>query len=139
MGREVAVLREGELVQTATPGVLYRTPADLDVARFVGEAVVLKGYARGAAVMCPLGHLEVLNPKLAGPVQVMIRPEQIRLARADRSGADELKGPDASAALAKVLTHSSYGPDTVVTAALGEGAGETIAARTFRTRPSRRR
>jgi iron(III) transport system ATP-binding protein len=131
MGREVAVLRDGELVQTATPGVLYRTPADLDVARFVGEAVVLKGHARGDAVVCPVGHLDVLNPKLSGPVQVMIRPEQIRLARADSSGADELTAPDAHAAPATVLTHSSYGPDTVVTVALREGAGETIAARTF--------
>jgi iron(III) transport system ATP-binding protein len=131
MGREVAVLREGELVQTATPGVLYRTPADLDVARFVGEAVVLNGYARADAVMCPLGQLDVLNPKLTGPVQVMIRPEQIRLSRAGCSGADELKGPNAGAALAKVLSHSNYGPDTVVTAALEEGAHDTIAARTF--------
>jgi iron(III) transport system ATP-binding protein len=131
MGREVAVLRDGELVQTARPDVLYRTPADLDVARFVGEAVVLQGHARGDAVICPVGHLDVLNPKLSGPVQVMIRPEQIRLSRADSSGADELTAPDAHTAPATVLAHRSYGPDTVVTVALREGAGETIAARTF--------
>ncbi len=45
IGREVAVLRDGRLIQTASPTVLYRTPADLDVARFVGEAVVLPGAA----------------------------------------------------------------------------------------------
>lgn len=131
MGREVAVLRDGELVQTATPEVLYRTPADLEVARFVGEAVVLRGHARGDEVICTLGHLDVLSPKLAGPVQVMIRPEQIRLARPESNGADRLRTPAARAALATVLTHSSYGADTVVTVALGKEAGETIAARTF--------
>ena len=45
MGREVAVLRAGRLAQTATPTVLYRAPVDLDVARFVGDAVVLPGTA----------------------------------------------------------------------------------------------
>ena len=43
MGREVAVLRSGRLAQTATPTVLYRAPVDLDVARFVGDAVVVRG------------------------------------------------------------------------------------------------
>ena len=61
-GDEVAVLRDGELVQTASPDVLYRTPADLDVARFVGEAVVVAGNAHGELVSCPLGRLEGLNP-----------------------------------------------------------------------------
>ena len=43
MGREVAVLRSGRLAQTATPTVLYRAPVDLDVARFVGDAVIVPG------------------------------------------------------------------------------------------------
>ena len=48
MGREVAVLRAGRLVQTAAPTTLYRAPVDLDVARFVGDAVVAPGHrARG--------------------------------------------------------------------------------------------
>ena len=57
MGREVAVLRSGRLVQTATPTVLYRAPVDLDVARFVGEAVVVPGTARSGVVECALGRL----------------------------------------------------------------------------------
>ena len=32
MGHEVGVLQAGRIVQTAPPAVLYRTPADLDVA-----------------------------------------------------------------------------------------------------------
>ena len=55
MGREVAVLRAGRLVQTAAPSVLYRMPADLDVARFVGEAVVLAGAAARGVVATALG------------------------------------------------------------------------------------
>ncbi len=131
MGREVALLREGELVQIAAPDVLYRTPVDLDVARFVGEAVVLNGEARDGLVDCPLGVLDVLEPKLAGPVKVMIRPEQIRLARPMAGGGRDAAPPDARATGARVLGHSLFGPDTVVKLAL-EGASEaTVAARTF--------
>jgi ABC-type Fe3+/spermidine/putrescine transport system ATPase subunit/ABC-type spermidine/putrescine transport system permease subunit II len=43
MGHEVGLLRSGRLVQTAPETALYRAPADLDVARFVGEAVVVPG------------------------------------------------------------------------------------------------
>ena len=55
MGTQVAVLRNGELVQTATPRDLYRTPVDLRVARFVGEAVILPGRAGHGTVDCALG------------------------------------------------------------------------------------
>ena len=69
MGREVAVLRAGRLVQTATPTVLYRTPADLDVARFVGEAVVLPGQARAGDVVCSLGILAVRGAPSEGTLR----------------------------------------------------------------------
>lgn len=126
MGREVAVLRAGELVQTAAPDVLYRTPADLDVARFVGEAVVLSGQARGGAVTCALGTLEVLEPRLEGSVRVMIRPEQIRVARAGPG-----IGGSGDAPVARVLDQSRFGPDTVLKLELDAPARESLAARTF--------
>jgi iron(III) transport system ATP-binding protein len=125
-GDEVAVLREGELVQTASPEVLYRTPADLDVARFVGEAVVIGGHAHGHVVSCPLGTLEVLNPRLTGAVEVMIRPEQILVSRPAPDA-----GQSAAAPRARVLGLTSFGPDTVLTLALDGAAGVTLSARTF--------
>jgi iron(III) transport system ATP-binding protein len=122
-GNEVAVLRDGELVQTASPDALYRTPADLDVARFVGEAVVLGGNVDGELVSCPLGRLEVLSPHLTGPAEVMIRPEQIMVGRA---------GPDPpGVARARVVRHTCFGPDTVLALELEGFRGLTLSARTF--------
>jgi iron(III) transport system ATP-binding protein len=122
-GDEVAVLRGGELVQTASPDVLYRTPADLDVAHFVGEAVVVGGDAHGELVSCPLGRLEVLSPQLTGRVEVMIRPEQIVVRRA---------APDTPGdAHARVLGHMCFGPDTVLSLELEGLRGVTLSARTF--------
>jgi iron(III) transport system ATP-binding protein len=77
MGREVAVLRDGRLVQTATPSDLYAAPADLDVARFVGEAVVIPGQAAHGLVRCALGTLTIADGGAEGAVHVVIRPEQI--------------------------------------------------------------
>jgi iron(III) transport system ATP-binding protein len=119
-GREVAVLRDGRLVQTASPAALYREPVDLDVAHFVGEAVVLSGVARGGWVTCELGTLAVRGAQEDGPVQIMIRPEQIRL---HPSGDDR--------AAARVVGTSFFGAETEVHLELLNETETRVAARTF--------
>jgi iron(III) transport system ATP-binding protein len=126
MGREVAVLREGRLAQSAAPRTLYRTPVDSDVAQFVGEAVFCAGKASFGAVRCALGRLAVANPGLQGPVEVMIRPEQIHLTA--RSGTN---GANGRGVTATVLGRAYYGPDTVVRLSLDGPAQTIIKARTF--------
>jgi iron(III) transport system ATP-binding protein len=131
MGREVGVLRSGRLVQTAAPSVLYRTPADLDTARFVGGAVVLAGDAAGGVVNTALGELTLIDPGLHGRVDVMIRPEQIEL--------HERSGGGSPRAVAKTLSSTFYGPDTVVELELElENHAEPITARVLggRTAPA---
>ena len=83
MGEAVAVLRRGRLVQMASPETLYRRPADAELARFVGEAVLLPGRSDGGTVSCCLGRLALATPPDAqapqGEVDVLLRPEQLRL------------------------------------------------------------
>jgi iron(III) transport system ATP-binding protein len=126
MGHEVAVLRSGRLAQTATPAVLYRAPVDLDVARFVGDAVIVPGTARSGVVECVLGRLCTPSFTVAGKVEVMIRPEQIRLVRAlgNAPGGEDTISAD-------VIGHTYYGPDTLVQLRLRDGARIPISARTF--------
>jgi iron(III) transport system ATP-binding protein len=123
-GREVAVLRSGHLVQTAPPSTLYRTPADLDVARFVGEAVVLSAEARTGLAATVLGELELIDPRLEGPVKVMIRPEQIELHTPGTPGAT-------GATPARVKRSTFYGPDTLVELEV-PGVAEPATARVLR-------
>ena len=55
----VAVMRAGRVVQVGPPDEIYRNPADLWVARFVGDANVLAGELVGEGkVSCALGVLE---------------------------------------------------------------------------------
>ncbi|MFI9557774.1 ABC transporter ATP-binding protein [Nonomuraea endophytica] len=57
MADTVAVMRDGVIVQQGTPEELYARPADLGVATFVGEAVVLHAEATNGTVTCALGSL----------------------------------------------------------------------------------
>ncbi|WP_133645139.1 ABC transporter ATP-binding protein [Paraburkholderia flava] len=85
LGHEVAVLWQGKLIQTATPQTLYREPATRELAAFVGEAVLLAGEVRDGIATCELGALRLWKPVADGPVDVMVRPEQIRVLHANEA------------------------------------------------------
>ena len=87
MAESVAVMRSGVIVQHGPPQDVYRRPVDLWVANFVGRANILAGRADGAGkVECALGVLPLVETVAAGPVDVVIRPEQLQL-RVDPGGA----------------------------------------------------
>jgi iron(III) transport system ATP-binding protein len=112
MGRRVAVLRDGALAQVAAPEELYRRPVDADLARFVGEAVLLPGLAAGGFATCVLGRLPLMLPVPDGPVEVMARPEQIRLE----------PRTNASSVTAEVVAVTYYGHAAAVVLELEPGA-----------------
>ena len=104
---EVAVLWQGRLAQLGPPDELYRRPANLDVARFIGDADVLPGVAHGGQVTCEVGTLPSCAPT-HGDVTVLVRPETVRLC----------PNPDATAV---VVTREFYGHDQLVTVRLPSG------------------
>ncbi|MFM1967115.1 MAG: hypothetical protein RL134_2840 [Actinomycetota bacterium] len=78
----VAVLRDGRIVQVGTPLEVYDVPADLDVARFVGDAVELPALAREGRATCALGDVPVHAATTGvpeGQAVVVLRPEQLVL------------------------------------------------------------
>ncbi|GAA3765801.1 ABC transporter ATP-binding protein [Microbacterium kribbense] len=85
MGDRVAVMRAGRVIQVGPPRETYFQPADLQLARFLGEAVVIKGELVGAGtdracVSCAFGTLPVAMANgCTGPCDVLIRPENIRI------------------------------------------------------------
>ncbi len=76
LGDEVAVMRDGEVIQQASPAALYELPASRWVAGFVGEAEILPGHAEGDTAHTVLGRLRLRAPA-SGAVDVMVRPEDI--------------------------------------------------------------
>jgi iron(III) transport system ATP-binding protein len=116
MADQVAVLRGGRLVQLTDPRTLYRNPRDLDVATFVGEAVVLAAEVRDGLANCALGRLALQSPHPDGPARVLVRPEQLRLG-----------GALADAPVARVRSVDFYGHDARVW--LDLPSGDTVSAR----------
>jgi iron(III) transport system ATP-binding protein len=104
---QVAILREGRLVQIGAPADVYTTPADPELAKFLGEAVVLPADATGTVAQCALGTVRLIEPA-HGKITVVLRPEQIRLS-SDTDG--EALG---SAATGVVRSIDYYGHDALV-------------------------
>jgi iron(III) transport system ATP-binding protein len=104
MGTQVAVLRTGRLIQAGSPRDLYAHPADAALARFLGEAVSMRGTAGDGHVRCHLGSLRLAAGMPEGAVDVLIRPEQIRIAATQIHGAIP----------ARVETVTFYGHDASI-------------------------
>ena len=120
LGARVGVLRDGGLAQLAAPAALYRHPADAALARFVGEAVLTPGIAENGAAQCAFGRLPLPPGAPTGPVDIMVRPEQIKLAAAP--------APGQVAAVVRAVTF--YGHDAMVRLALKNSPTE-VTARIF--------
>lgn len=76
---QVAVMRGGRLAQIGNPFVVYTRPADRATAEFLGDAVILDAWLEGSLATCSLGGIPVRRPPAQGRVQLMLRPEQIRI------------------------------------------------------------
>lgn len=118
MADQVAVLRNGRLVQLTDPQTLYRSPQDLDVAMFVGEAVVLDADVRDRTARCALGAVPVDGPHPDGRARLLLRPEQLRLSPPDAAGGE---------VVARVAGVDFYGHDARVRLTLPDGV--TLSAR----------
>jgi iron(III) transport system ATP-binding protein len=91
---QLAVLREGRLVQVGAPRDLYARPVDLFTATFLGDAVILDGLLEGGRARCALGEVDVPAAGHDGPVRLMLRPEQLRVQPSDGPGVGRVTALD---------------------------------------------
>ncbi len=79
LGDRVAVMHDGHIAQVASPSELYTAPASRWVAGFVGGAAFLPGEVVGSRAESAIGAIPLQRQDLHGPVEVLLRPEQLRL------------------------------------------------------------
>ncbi len=91
---QVAVMRDGRLLQTAPPRELYLHPRDPMIAAFLGDAIILPARMEAGVADCALGRVGVAADQRRGTAQIMLRPEQISLTRAAPRLVDEASRPD---------------------------------------------
>ncbi len=88
----VAVMRDGEILQFGAPVSVYGRPSTPWVANFVGEAVFVPGVWAGGMVSSVLGTVDAdWVPNLPLPadgagVSLLVRPEQLILAPSENTG-----------------------------------------------------
>lgn len=85
MADYVAVMRQGTCVQTADPISLYKYPKDINVAKFVGDATVMKAEVFNGNIRSLFGNLPVASgcPTDCELATIMIRPEQFIIGHPD--------------------------------------------------------
>jgi iron(III) transport system ATP-binding protein len=118
----VAVLRDGRIIQQATPHELYTHPVDDELASFVGAANLIEGVLepstaagdREGFVLTALGRLpahwrDELPPE-HGAVTALIRPEQITVAKAN----------EGTGSVGRVIRRGFHGHDTVLHIQVGQ-------------------
>lgn len=107
----LVVMRHGRVAAAGDPRVVYERPADVEVARFLGGALVLPGEVDRDAgrlfVACALGRLQVghWHGGLGG-CEVLIRPEHIRVR--------DWAGPSDPRVTGTVTGRSYFGHDTLM-------------------------
>jgi iron(III) transport system ATP-binding protein len=108
-------MREGVIVQDGTPNELYLHPADRFVATFLGEVNRLPSRVASGAAPTPLGAIPAPGFEEGAPVEVLVRPEGIRLAPGE--------GPVATAG---VEACRMLGATMLVHLTLPDGAGGQV-------------
>jgi iron(III) transport system ATP-binding protein len=125
LGDRVAIMRDGRVIQVADPRDAYYRPHDLELARFLGDAVVVAGEVDGTVerqadgagttpcwVSCAFGMLPVSDwHGDCGSCQVMIRPENIRVTPA---GSERTTGGQRPGLAGSVVDLTFYGHDGIL-------------------------
>jgi iron(III) transport system ATP-binding protein len=82
----IMLMRQGRLVQVGTPRELYDHPVDAHAARFFSDFNEFPARVEQGTVNTPFGPMPAVGIKSGSEVSVMIRPQGLRQAGADRSG-----------------------------------------------------
>lgn len=89
MADEIALMRDGQIVQKGAPYNIYNTPVDKEAAAFFSDINVVQADVHGALAQTDFGQFLVPGVADGTSVDIVIRPQHIKI-DFDRSG----KGPN---------------------------------------------
>ena len=89
MGDEIALMRDGAIVQRGAPYNVYNAPIDREAAAFFSDINVIRGTSRGALTDTPFGAFLTPGQSDGAEVDIVIRPQHLKI-DFDRAG----RGPN---------------------------------------------
>ncbi len=94
MADRIAIMRDGRIIQQGHPTDIYCNPIDPFVVRFFGDVNEMRGVVANGRVETPAGPLEAGHLAEGTAVQILIRPEALRVEKTlgppDHSGSHVL-------------------------------------------------
>ena len=79
----IAIMNEGSLQQIGTPSDIYNQPNSAFVASFFGDVNTISGCVNDGVISTPLGTIEASDFQDNTNVQIIIRPEALKLSAHD--------------------------------------------------------
>lgn len=130
LSTRIAVFFDGKIEQVAAPMTVYRNPASLRVADFIGNPrintlnVAMKQENGGIVLTSPLGTFAFSKDELCGQPEgteaaIGFRPEEVVLTREARDGAKEMNVYSAMPAGSETLIQLSAGEERFLVKQLG--------------------
>ena len=89
MADEIALMRDGRIVQQGAPYNVYNAPVDKAAAAFFSDINVIRGTVHGALIDTPFGQFLAPGHANGAEVDIVIRPQHLKI-DFDRGG----KGPN---------------------------------------------
>ncbi|MEM9319282.1 MAG: ABC transporter ATP-binding protein [Pseudomonadota bacterium] len=89
MADQIALMRDGNIVQQGAPYNIYNAPADRAAAAFFSDINVLQGQVQGALTNTPFGQFLAPGHSDGTNVDIVFRPQHVKI-DFDRNG----RGPD---------------------------------------------
>jgi iron(III) transport system ATP-binding protein len=128
MADRIAVMHDGRILQAGPPTDLYYAPADAFVAGFFGEINRLRARVRHGCVATVLGEIEARGFADGLPVEVLIRPEGVKLQPAPAGGAgdDDDGGGGPGGGRARVMAARLLGRTSLVHLSVDGADGQAL-------------
>jgi iron(III) transport system ATP-binding protein len=114
MADEIALMRDGRIVQQGAPYNIYNTPVDKAAAGFFSDINVIRGVSRGALTVTPFGDFLTPGHRDGAEVDIVIRPQHLKI-DFDRGGRGPLPTPqEGTAARGEVIRSRYLGRESLV-------------------------
>ncbi len=93
MADEIALMRDGRIVQRGAPYNIYNAPVDIEAAAFFSDINVIRGEVHGALTETAFGQFLAPGVPDGTPVDIVIRPQHLKI-DFDRSGSGPNPTPE---------------------------------------------